>query len=126
VLGDAPLIRQLINNLVDNAVKFTERGEIVVTVRHDAGHARIMVSDTGIGIAPETAERLFDRFFRGDASHSRTIEGTGLGLAIVRSIARVHGGTVSAAARPEGGSVFTITLPALDLPPEEALLTEIQ
>jgi two-component system, OmpR family, sensor kinase len=126
VLGDAALIRQLISNLVDNAIKFTERGEIVVAVRHDPGAARITVSDTGIGISPETAEHLFDRFFRGDPSHSRTIEGTGLGLAIVRSIARVHGGTVSAAARLEGGSVFTITLPALELPPEEALLTEIQ
>jgi two-component system OmpR family sensor kinase len=126
VLGDTPLIRQLISNLVDNAIKFTPSGEVVVAVRHEPGVARITVSDTGIGIEPETADRLFDRFFRGDASHSRTIEGTGLGLAIVRSIARVHGGTVSAAPRPEGGSVFTVTLPALDLPPEDALLTEIQ
>jgi signal transduction histidine kinase len=84
------------------------------------------VSDTGIGITPETAEHLFDRFFRGDPSHSRTIEGTGLGLAIVRSIARVHGGTVSASGRPEGGSVFTVTLPTLELPPGDPLLTEIQ
>jgi signal transduction histidine kinase len=126
ILGDSPLIRQLINNLVDNAIKFTEEGEVVVSVRQEPGTARISVSDTGIGIAPETAERLFDRFFRGDPSHSRAIEGTGLGLAIVRSIARVHGGTVSAAARPDGGSVFTVTLPALELPPGDPLLTEIQ
>jgi signal transduction histidine kinase len=126
VLGDTPLIRQLVSNLVDNAIKFTPSGEVVVAVRHEDGTARITVSDTGIGIEPETADRLFDRFFRGDASHSRTIEGTGLGLAIVRSIARVHGGTVAAAARPEGGSVFTVTFPALDLPPGDALLTEIQ
>ena len=126
VLGDTSLIRQLISNLIDNAIKFTEEGEVVVAVRHDAGTARISISDTGMGIAPETAERLFDRFFRGDPSHSRTIEGTGLGLAIVRSIARVHGGSVTAAARPEGGSVFTVTLPALELPPGDPLLTEIQ
>ncbi len=127
ILGDTPLIRQLVSNLVDNAIKFTERGEVVVAVSHAPGTATITVADTGIGIEAETAERLFDRFFRGDPSHSRTIEGTGLGLAIVRSIARVHGGTVSAAARAVGGSVFTVTLPALDLPPEEdALLTEIQ
>jgi signal transduction histidine kinase len=126
VLGDTPLIRQLVSNLVDNAIKFTERGEIVVAVHHEPGTARITVSDTGIGIAPETAERLFDRFFRSDVSHSRTIEGTGLGLAIVRSIARVHGGAVTAAARPEGGSVFTVTLPALELPPGDPLLTELQ
>jgi two-component system, OmpR family, sensor kinase len=126
VLGDMPLIRQLVANLVDNAIKFTERGEIVVAVRHESGTARILVSDTGIGIAPETADHLFDRFFRGDASHSRTIEGTGLGLAIVRSIARVHGGTVTAASRPEGGSEFAVTLPALDVPPGDSLLTETQ
>ncbi len=98
----------------------------MVGVRHSPGVARITVSDSGVGIEPETAERLFDRFFRGDPSHSRTIEGTGLGLAIVRSIARVHGGTVSAAPRPEGGSTFTVTLPALDVPPGDPLLTEIQ
>ena len=126
VLGDAPLIRQLVTNLVDNAVKFTERGEIVVSVQHADGVARIAVSDTGVGIGAEAAERLFDRFFRGDPSHSRAIAGTGLGLAIVRSIARVHGGTVTAAARPEGGSVFTVALPALDVPPGDPLLTEIQ
>ncbi|HEV8020531.1 MAG TPA: HAMP domain-containing sensor histidine kinase [Candidatus Lustribacter sp.] len=126
VLGDTPLIRQLVSNLVDNAIKFTERGEVVVGVHHAPGIARITISDTGIGIAPETAERLFDRFFRGDPSHSRIIEGTGLGLAIVRSIARVHGGTVSAAPRPEGGSVFTVELPAIEVPPGDPLLTEIQ
>jgi len=126
VLAEGALIRQLVSNLVDNAIKFTERGEIVVAVRHEPGTARISVSDTGIGIAPEMAERLFDRFFRGDPAHSRTIEGTGLGLAIVRSIARVHGGSVTAAARPEGGSVFTVILPALDVPPDDLLLTEIQ
>src|SRR6202041_771133 len=55
VLGDAPLIRQLVSNLVDNAIKFTERGEIVVAVHHEPGIARITVSDTGMGIEPETA-----------------------------------------------------------------------
>jgi len=126
ILGDAPLIRQLLMNLVDNAIKFTESGEIVVAVSRTATTLRIEVSDTGIGIGDETADRLFDRFFRGDASHSRTVEGTGLGLAIVRSVAQVHGGTVSAAARPEGGSVFAVELPALEVPPGDPLLTEIQ
>jgi len=126
ILGDTALIRQLVSNLVDNAIKFTEQGEIVVGVQRVPGGARITISDTGIGIEPATAERLFDRFFRGDPSHSRTIEGTGLGLAIVRSIARVHGGTVSAAPRPEGGTVFTVDLPAIETPPGDPLLTEIQ
>jgi len=113
ILGDAPLIRQLIANLVDNAIKFTEQGEVVAAVERIGGSARITVRDTGVGIEPEVAERLFDRFFRADASHSRSIEGTGLGLAIVRSIARVHGGTVRAGARTGGGSIFTVELPLL-------------
>ncbi|MEA2665520.1 MAG: two-component system, OmpR family, sensor kinase, partial [Candidatus Eremiobacteraeota bacterium] len=112
VSGDAGLLRQLVGNLLDNALKFTPQGAVDVTVAKDGGTARIEVADTGPGIEAEAAERLFDRFFRGDPSHARTIEGTGLGLAIVRSIARVHHGTVAARPRPEGGSLFTVILPA--------------
>jgi signal transduction histidine kinase len=121
VLGDAALLRQLISNLVDNAVKFTETGEVVVAVGRGTGTVRIEVRDTGVGIDGEQSERLFDRFFRGDSSHSRTVEGTGLGLAIVRAIARVHGGTVSARARPEGGSSFIVELPGSRLPAHPTL-----
>ncbi|MDB5073622.1 MAG: putative Sensor protein [Candidatus Eremiobacteraeota bacterium] len=112
VIADAGLLRQLLNNLVDNAIKFTESGRVDVTVRREDGRAVVELADTGPGIDDEEADRLFDRFFRGDPSHARSVEGTGLGLAIVRSIARVHGGTVSAHARPEGGSVFAVSLPA--------------
>ncbi len=112
VVGDAGLLRQLVGNLVDNALKFTQAGAIDVTVARANGTARIDVADTGPGIDGQASDRLFDRFFRGDPSHARAIEGTGLGLAIVRSIARVHGGTVAARPRPEGGSVFTVSLPA--------------
>jgi signal transduction histidine kinase len=126
VIGDAPLLRQLVSNLVDNAIKFTERGEIVVRLERVDGRARIEVIDTGVGIAPESAERLFDRFFRGDSSHSRSVEGTGLGLAIVRSIARVHGGYVSALPRTEGGSVFAVELPLVPGDEPQETLTESQ
>jgi signal transduction histidine kinase len=112
VVGDAGLLRQLAGNLVDNASKFTDRGAVDVTVRHDGDRAVIEVADTGRGIDDLAADRLFDRFFRGDPAHVRITEGTGLGLAIVRSIARVHGGAVEARQRPEGGSVFTVGLPA--------------
>jgi two-component system OmpR family sensor kinase len=112
VVGDAGLLRQLVGNLVDNALKFTNEGRVDVEVRREGGEAVIEVADTGPGIAGAAADRLFDRFFRGDPSHARTVEGTGLGLAIVRSIARVHGGTVTAEARPEGGSLFRVRLPA--------------
>jgi len=112
VVGDAGLLRQLVGNLVDNALKFTNEGRVDVEVRAEDGCAVVEVADTGPGIAGDAADRLFDRFFRGDPSHARAVEGTGLGLAIVRSIARVHGGSVSAEARPEGGSVFRVRLPA--------------
>jgi two-component system OmpR family sensor kinase len=112
VVGDAGLLRQLVGNLVDNAIKFTNEGGVEVDVRNEDGDAVIEVADTGPGIAGAGADRLFDRFFRGDPSHARTVEGTGLGLAIVRSIARVHGGTVTAEPRAEGGSLFRVRLPA--------------
>ncbi|HEV2740175.1 MAG TPA: HAMP domain-containing sensor histidine kinase [Candidatus Elarobacter sp.] len=112
VVGDAGLLRQLVGNLVDNALKFTNEGRVDVELRTEDGYAVVEVADTGPGIAGDAAERLFDRFFRGDPSHAREVEGTGLGLAIVRSIVRVHGGSVSAEARPEGGSVFRVRLPA--------------
>ncbi len=113
VAGDESLLRQLFNNLIDNAIKFTDAGRIDVTVTPTEAAVRVDVADTGLGIETETAERLFDRFFRSDLSHSRTIEGTGLGLAIVRSIARIHGGSVSAAPREVAGSVFSVSLPRL-------------
>jgi signal transduction histidine kinase len=112
VVGDESLLRQMLSNLIDNAIKFTDSGHIDATLTMRGGSAIVEVADTGVGIETETAERLFDRFFRSDASHSRTIEGTGLGLAIVRSIARIHGGSVTARRRPGGGSVFEISLPA--------------
>jgi signal transduction histidine kinase len=112
VVGDAGLLRQLVGNLVDNAIKFTREGRVDVTVRRDGEQAIVEVADTGAGIESSTADRLFDRFFRGDPAHARTVEGTGLGLAIVRSIARIHGGAVAAEPRPGGGSVFSVTIPA--------------
>ncbi|GAC1580109.1 MAG: HAMP domain-containing sensor histidine kinase [Candidatus Elarobacter sp.] len=112
VVGDAGLMRQLVTNLVDNAIKFTESGTIDVALAYDGGCAILDVTDTGPGIDAGEAEQLFDRFYRGDPSHARAVEGTGLGLALVRSIARVHGGSVSAQPRPEGGSKFSVSLPA--------------
>jgi signal transduction histidine kinase len=111
VYGDINLLRQLFTNLIDNAIKFTERGSVEVDLSHAGGRAVVSVSDTGIGIDDEALERIFDRFFRADASRDRTIPGTGLGLAIVRSIARVHEGTVWAEKRPEGGTRFLVSLP---------------
>ena len=88
MLGNAELLRHLFVNLVENAVKFTETGEIAVGARAEGGEAVAEVTDSGSGIDAAELERIFDRFYRTDKSHSRAIPGTGLGLAIVRSVAR--------------------------------------
>jgi signal transduction histidine kinase len=113
VLGNANLLRQLFTNLIDNAIKFTERGSIDVTLARNGASVVVSVADTGPGIDDEALERIFDRFFRADVSRNRAVPGTGLGLAIVRSIARIHGGSVVAARRSGGGTVFNVALPTL-------------
>jgi signal transduction histidine kinase len=116
VFGDANLLRQLVSNLVDNAIKFTDEGRVDVRLAAQNGHAIVEVADTGVGIESDALDRVFDRFYRTDKSRSRAVPGTGLGLAIVRSIARVHNGVVEAAPNPDGGTVFRVTLPALGAP----------
>ncbi|MBV8602916.1 MAG: HAMP domain-containing protein [Candidatus Eremiobacteraeota bacterium] len=111
VYGSGGLLRQLFTNLIDNAIKFTERGGVFVRVRSEDVTVIGEVADTGVGIDDEALARVFDRFYRADKSRTRAVEGTGLGLAIVRSIARVHGGTVGAARGAAGGSVFWVRLP---------------
>ncbi|MBV8197938.1 MAG: HAMP domain-containing histidine kinase [Candidatus Eremiobacteraeota bacterium] len=116
VYGDAHLLRQLVGNLIDNAIKFSERGEIGLTVGQDARSAWIEVADTGPGIADEEQPHIFERFYRADKARSRDVPGTGLGLAIVRSIARVHGGDASVRRAPGGGAIFRVLLPLMQLP----------
>ncbi len=114
VEGDAHLLRQLVGNLIDNAIKFTPAGHVRVALGANGGDAWVEVNDTGPGIADDELARVFERFYRADKAHSRSVAGTGLGLAIVRSIARVHGGHVEAGRAPEGGARMRVTLPRLD------------
>jgi len=116
VFGDAALIRQMIGNLVDNAIKFTERGHVDVRVGEAREQAWVDVADTGPGIGEGERGRLFERFYRADKARSRIVPGTGLGLAIVRSIARVHGGEATAGKAPGGGALFRVVLPRIKLP----------
>jgi signal transduction histidine kinase len=113
VEGNPALLRQLLTNLIDNAIKFTERGGITVRVRAEGEDAIAEVEDTGPGIDPEELPLIFDRFYRTDKSRSREIAGTGLGLAIVRSIARVHRGSVEAERPPAGGTLIRVRLPRI-------------
>lgn len=116
IYGSPALVRQLVANLVDNALKFTERGGVGVRVGGDERSAWVEVADTGPGIPDAELPHVFERFYRADKARSRTVPGTGLGLAIVASIARVHGGTVSAGRAPGGGALFRAVFPTLQLP----------
>ncbi len=114
IMGDASLIRQMISNLIDNAIKFTERGSVDVYVKNDERDAVVEIADTGPGIDADELPFIFDRFYRADKSRNRAVPGTGLGLAIVRSIARVHGGAVSAERQAAGGTCIRVTFPKVE------------
>ena len=120
VVGDVGRVRQVLTNLVGNAVKFTEAGHVVVRVRGERGaeHARFRfeVEDTGVGIPDEHLPRMFEKFEQVDASASRRFEGTGLGLAISRGITELMGGEIGAESVPGEGSTFwfEIALPVDD------------
>ena len=108
---DAGRMRQALANLVDNALKYTPAGgRVVLGVDRDAEGVRVTVRDTGPGIAPEELPRIWDRLYRGEASHHT--RGLGLGLSLVRAIAAAHGGRVDVASAPGEGTTFTLRLPA--------------
>jgi PAS domain S-box-containing protein len=110
VLGDPVRVRQVLVNLVTNAIKFSERGEVVITVTTDPdGRVRFAVADQGIGIDAATLARLFQPFTQADASTTRRFGGTGLGLAISRQLAELMGGEIGATSEPGTGSTFWFT-----------------
>ncbi len=114
VFADRYRLEQILNNLIDNAIKFNVKGgrvEVSAEVRTD-GASVVRVADTGVGIPHADLPRVFERFYRADRSRSRDAGGSGLGLAIVKHLARAHGGTVSVESHQARGSVFTIALPA--------------
>jgi PAS domain S-box-containing protein len=117
VRGDPARLQQIVWNLLSNAIKFTPRGgrvSVALSATADDTGVELTVSDTGIGIKPEFAEHVFERFRQGDASTTRSHGGLGLGLAIVRHLVELHGGTVAAHSDGEGrGATFTVTLPAI-------------
>ncbi|MCA1949213.1 MAG: response regulator, partial [Treponema sp.] len=115
IKGDPNRFRQIIINLVKNAVKFTREGSIIVSCRktlyQDAEALTISVADTGIGVAPELRPRLFTTFFQGDPSTTRRFGGTGLGLAISRHLVQSMGGEISMVPNEGCGSIFRFTVP---------------
>lgn len=125
---DPTRVRQIVTNLVGNAVKFTEAGGVVVTLSGggtpEAPLLRLDVRDTGIGMTPEQASCLFQPFTQADSSITRRFGGTGLGLTISRALARRLGGDITIASDPGEGSTFTLELPATPLLPGEVALDE--
>jgi two-component system phosphate regulon sensor histidine kinase PhoR len=111
LVADPHLVEQLLVNLVDNAVRYTEHGGITIGASREEGELALWVEDTGIGIAEEHLGRIFERFYVVDPARSRQLGGTGLGLAIVKHIALLHGGRVDVSSRTGQGSRFTVRLP---------------
>ena len=132
VMGDHHRLRQILNNLLTNSLKFTHRGEITLSVEflrqerlddHLKTTLRFTVRDSGIGIAPEAQERLFTRFVQADSSITQNYGGTGLGLAIVKQLAEHLGGSVALSSVPGQGSVFSCDIPFTEVTPLSAPLS---
>jgi signal transduction histidine kinase/ligand-binding sensor domain-containing protein/CheY-like chemotaxis protein len=120
MIGDPARLKQILMNLLGNAIKFTEKGEIVLTVNRGEAYlcddkkfqtVAIAVSDTGIGISPEKIKQIFERFTQADSSTTRNYGGTGLGLTIARNLAELMGGSLEVQSEKGKGSVFTLLIP---------------
>ncbi len=116
--GDLQRVRQVVQNLVHNAVRFSPPGgRVRLSLAVRGAWAEVAVEDEGPGISPEDLERVFEPFYRADPSRSRQAGGSGLGLAVVKHLVLAHGGTVWAERRPEGGTRFVVRLPVASAPP---------
>jgi two-component system, OmpR family, manganese sensing sensor histidine kinase len=112
VLGDRNQLNRLFQNLIENAIYYTPPlGKVTVVLQEREHQALALVTDTGIGMAPEHFARVFDRFWRADKARSRHSGGNGLGLSIAQSIAGSHGGDISVTSKENEGSSFIVKLP---------------
>lgn len=110
--GDRHRLRQLLLNLVDNAIKYNYKGgRVSISLRREGKSSQLRMSNTGPGVPPEIQERVFDHFFRGDPSHNGEVEGCGLGLSIARWIVTAHDGAISFQSKPKEETTVTVELP---------------
>lgn len=126
--GDALRIQQVLTNLMGNAVKFTERGHVQLRVNYEQGHLRLTIQDTGIGIAQDKLERIFDPFAQADATTTRRFGGTGLGTTISKQLVQLMGGEISVSSREGEGTQFhaQLPLPIGQAPRDEAVANTTQ
>ena len=108
---DPRRIRQVLTNLIGNAIKYTPRGQITVACEVETDHVVISVADQGEGIAPEFRDKIFERFFQVDGASTRRVGGSGLGLSISRGIIEAHQGKIWVESGQGQGSTFRFTLP---------------
>ncbi len=122
--GDLKILQRMVSNLLDNAIKYTPDSGTVTVSLYENGtkQAVLCVSDTGIGICKDDLPNIFERFYRGDRSRSKT--GNGLGLSLVKAIVAVHGGDITVLSQPDKGSAFTVMLPLLCQFPETEKMPE--
>jgi two-component system phosphate regulon sensor histidine kinase PhoR len=110
VFGDKEKLKQVLVNLVLNAIKYTEKGKVEILIEEESKHAKVVVKDTGMGIPENYLDRIFERFFRIDKARSRSLGGTGLGLAIVKHIIEAHNSKVNVTSKEGEGSEFSFLL----------------
>ena len=112
VFGETEGFRQILDNLIDNAIKYTpERGQVQIDIKTQDEQVFLRVHDSGIGISKDHQQRIFERFYRVDKARSRELGGTGLGLSIVKHLVNAFGGTVDVTSNPDEGTAFLVTLP---------------
>jgi len=111
IIGDASRIQEIVSHLLDNAIKFTHRGSVELTLQREGAQLKIIVRDTGIGIPPERRARIFESFHQGETGLSRNYSGLGLGLALVQKLLGLMGGQIDADSEPGKGSTFTVRFP---------------
>ena len=110
LFGDKDKLKQVMTNLLTNAIKYTEEGKVEIFIEEEQNFGNIIISDTGIGIQEEDLKRIFERFYRVDKARSKAVGGTGLGLAIVKHIIEAHGSTVEVESKLNEGSKFSFKL----------------
>ena len=120
-LGDEQRLTQVLLNLVGNAIKFTDAGEVCVTAKAVNGHFAVSVADTGPGIPEQEQSRIFDQFHQVDSSLTKAKGGTGLGLAIAKQIVEMHGGRIWVESTPGKGATFQMELPTRAEPRKSTL-----